>query len=344
MSLADDLRRELAPKISDVLGPLMLGNDEHVCLIDPPGYANVGDSAILLGELDYLDLHHPRAKVSFYDLGNYTVDADKYIDESTIILLNGGGNFGDLWPLHNEIRKTILRNFRHKRVVQLPQSITFSDPAELRETRDLIGQHPDFHLMVRDRKTYRFALNNFDCNVSLAPDMAFAMRPIHRKAARADVYCLLRADKEVAADHGAIEAVLAGVGATFETGDWLGDPPTLARRLDRRLNLVTRDHPSLTVPLRSQMLWTRRLYARQRLDYGVALLSRGRHVVTDRLHAHILSTLLDIPNFVFDSLDGKVSAFHATWLAGRARAWMVKSPAGLKRRVEEMADLAFQPA
>jgi pyruvyl transferase EpsO len=344
MSLADDLRHEFGLKISAILAPLLRGNDARICLIDPPGYSNVGDSAILLGQLDYLEKHHPQAKLSFYDVGSYTPKADRYIDEANILLLNGGGNFGDLWPAHHGIRKEILRNFRHKKVVQLPQSISFSDAAELRETQALVDNHPDFHLIVRDTKTYEFALKTFDCSVSLCPDMAFAMRPNRRRPARADFQCLLRSDKEVAADHAAIQKTLGVLGATFETDDWLIDPQTLVRRLDRRLNHITRNNPALTAPFRSQMLWTRSIYARQRVDYGLGLLSRGRYVVTDRLHAHILSSLMDIPNFVFDSLDGKISAYHATWMAGRAQAWMVRSPAALKRRIADVVELAAQAA
>jgi pyruvyl transferase EpsO len=36
-------------------------------------------------------------------------------------------------------------------------------------------------------------------------------------------------------------------------------------------------------------------------------------VITDRLHAFILSTLLGIENYVFDSRGGKVGNFHNTW-------------------------------
>ncbi len=54
--------------------------------------------------------------------------------------------------------------------------------------------------------------------------------------------------------------------------------------------------------------------ARDRLDRGLSLLSRGRTVVTDRLHAHILATLLGIlSNFVADNSYGKISEFAATW-------------------------------
>jgi pyruvyl transferase EpsO len=48
-------------------------------------------------------------------------------------------------------------------------------------------------------------------------------------------------------------------------------------------------------------------------------------VVTDRLHAHILCCLLDIPHFVFDSLGGKVSAFHATWTQDNTNTQLITS-------------------
>ena len=57
-------------------------------------------------------------------------------------------------------------------------------------------------------------------------------------------------------------------------------------------------------------------YARSRLNYGIALLSSGRRVITDRLHGMILATLIGRDVIAFDSLDSKVRSFHETWLRG----------------------------
>jgi pyruvyl transferase EpsO len=43
------------------------------------------------------------------------------------------------------------------------------------------------------------------------------------------------------------------------------------------------------------------------------LLSRGRVVITDRLHGHVLATLLGLPHCVMDSQYGKVRALWDTW-------------------------------
>jgi pyruvyl transferase EpsO len=61
------------------------------------------------------------------------------------------------------------------------------------------------------------------------------------------------------------------------------------------------------------LLWDR--LAQQRTQRGCRLLSRGRIVITDRLHAHILCTLLGIPHIVLDNNCGKLSGLIRCWAA-----------------------------
>src|SRR3546814_16823778 len=55
------------------------------------------------------------------------------------------------------------------------------------------------------------------------------------------------------------------------------------------------------------------MLAQWRLRRGISMLSQGRVIVTDRLHAHILSLLFDIPQVVLDNMYGKVSSFAEQW-------------------------------
>jgi pyruvyl transferase EpsO len=56
--------------------------------------------------------------------------------------------------------------------------------------------------------------------------------------------------------------------------------------------------------------------AKERLLRGETLLSSGKVVVTDRLHAHILCTLLDIPHVVLDNSYRKIGNFRDAWGTG----------------------------
>jgi pyruvyl transferase EpsO len=59
---------------------------------------------------------------------------------------------------------------------------------------------------------------------------------------------------------------------------------------------------------------------------GCALLARGRVVVTDRLHGHILSMLQDIPHVVVDNSYGKLRSTFETWTHESATAHWADDP------------------
>ena len=323
------MRETLNGRIESAIVPLLLGCAEHICLIDPPVQPNVGDSVILLGELDFLARNFPRSRRSFYDVRSYSPGADRFINEASVLLLHGGGNFGDLWPHHHELRLRMLRQFRHKKIIQFPQSIHFESNEMLMATADAIRAHKDFTLLVRDKISFDFAARHFDCRILLVPDMAFAMRPITRKPPTLDYFCLFRTDKEAVMDRDAVLAALRGCGGSIEVADWLDEPETFTMRLDRSLGWRTQARPARMAPFRSAMVPLRRHYAQSRLNYGIDRLSRGATVVTDRLHAHILCCLLDIPHFVFNSWDGKIAAFHDTWTRDYPTARLISSAADL---------------
>jgi exopolysaccharide biosynthesis predicted pyruvyltransferase EpsI len=46
---------------------------------------------------------------------------------------------------------------------------------------------------------------------------------------------------------------------------------------------------------------------------GSRLLSRGRVIITDRLHGHILGLLLGIPQVLVGDRYGKVKSFYESW-------------------------------
>ena len=63
------------------------------------------------------------------------------------------------------------------------------------------------------------------------------------------------------------------------------------------------------------------------------MLSRGKVIITDRLHGHILSLLLGIEHIVLDNNYGKLSSFYESWTRASDLAHWARSP-------EEAAALA----
>lgn len=292
--------------LDQVLGPSSLG---PWALLDCPVHSNVGDSAIWLGTLKLLEARFGRPPGYVTPNAAFPAHLDLVAPEGPVLLL-GGGNFGDLWEGYWENRVAIFDRFRHRRIVQMPQSIHFRDPGgdALRETRAAIARHPNFSLLVRDLESMEFARKQFDCDVRLCPDMAFGLRHLAAEAPPGHrVLALMREDQE-RRDDGA-GAILLRDHAVV--ADWIdADPHPVADRVAPRL---VRALPRLNRPLAVALERAFRRQAQRHLLRGVALLGRGEVVVTDRLHGHILCCLMGKRHVVLDNSYGKISRYIESW-------------------------------
>lgn len=308
---ADATIKRLQREIAHVLGPELDG-ERSFALIDFPDHTNVGDSAIYLGEIEWLQSRCGVAPRYVCSVWNFSAEELQQAVPEGPILIHGGGNFGDIWPHHQQLRETVLMAFPDRRIVQLPQTIHFHDLGAQVRAAEQITAHGNLLLLVRDQTSFDLARNVFKCDVRLCPDMALALGPKPRPGpAQSDLRLLLRSDKEKADQNPLpvlpIEAV---------AGDWLDEPADVRARLRRwspwRTALVA---PARMFDHNYQRERFYRALAARRVARGLRLLSTGRMVITDRLHGHILCLLLGIAHIVFDNNYGKLGSFIETWTA-----------------------------
>ena len=95
----------LANKIQEAVAPVMPPEHSRCVLLDFPSYANVGDSAIWLGTLKFLQSKNLRL--------SYVSDLETFdeqhlrsvLEPDTTIILQGGGNLGDLWAAPSAVQR-----------------------------------------------------------------------------------------------------------------------------------------------------------------------------------------------------------------------------------------------
>ncbi|WP_374651117.1 polysaccharide pyruvyl transferase family protein [Dongia sp.] len=299
--------RQLIPRlqadISAVLKPLM--SDARPALVDFPNHGNVGDSAIWLGEIAFLAREMGTRPAYTCSTATFSADDLRRRAPDGPILIHGGGNFGTIWRHHHQLRLDVLRYFPRRPIIQLPQSIHFDDDEAIRETADAIRRHGAFTLLVRDRKSFGFAQEHFDCPVHLCPDMAFCMGPFSRLRPIVDFLCLMRTDAERVSG-----MTIPDDASSRIVVDWLEESRQDLRRtrLFARFGAVWRGEgiSGHTPTVHDALAW-------RRFRRGVATLSQGKIVVTDRLHAHIISVLLGLPHVVLDNSYGKLGSFIDAW-------------------------------
>lgn len=313
----DNLIDTLRQKTIDVIRSAV-PRDRPVALLDFPRYSNVGDSAIWLGEIHCLAACGMAARDIRYMCDVATYDEASLRDavgNDGVILLNGGGNFGDLWAIHQQFREAVVAAFPNNPIVILPQSIHFREPGALERTAEIFNRHAQLTILVRDRLSFDLLQQHFSASSEMCPDMAFCIGSLERPVRpEQDVVYLARADQESQfSDDG-------GGFADIESVDWPETGAAQQWRIGNGIADFQVDHRTTARSLRAPLQFlTRASYhamAKERLAVGSRLLARGRVVVTDRLHAHILALLLGIPHVVLDNSYGKIRRFHDAWTTG----------------------------
>ncbi len=289
--------------------------DEPVAILDFPDIRNCGDSAIWLGEMAYLAARHGKRPAYVSRMDDFSAGQLRRTMPTGPIFIHGGGNFGDIWGAHQDFRERVLELFPDRTIIQFPQSIHYRSPGRVEQSARAIARHRNFTLLVRDEESKAFAEKHFDCAVGLCPDMAFAIGPVEPAAAEFPVLAMLRADREKAGD----ADLSAFPGLPVE--DWISESSGSVRAS----KAVGAAAALLSLKPAGLRLAKLDAAAHNRFRRGIRQISRGRAIVTDRLHVHICSLLIGRPHAVLDNSYGKVRRFMAAFSGGTDLSYRASS-------------------
>jgi exopolysaccharide biosynthesis predicted pyruvyltransferase EpsI len=308
------LLQGLRGAIDSTLAPL-LSQHSRCALISFPNSPNVGDSAIWTGEVTWLE----RAGIDVvYACNRFTYSRSRLRRElgDGLILIHGGGNLGDLWPVAQTFRERIVTEFPDNPIIQLPQSVWFREPKNAKRAARILNRHSALHLLIRDAQSLQRAREIFAADSSLCPDMSFVLElPPQRFEQIRDVVWLLRRDLEAAeGDMQTPEGAL--------TLDWSSDLPPQLRR-PRRTYLGYVANAMFSAGIKRWPLWLPAPYrpiaasydrrAQQRVNRGQRILNLGQVFITNRLHGHILGCIAGQPHVILGDKYGKLRSFYDTW-------------------------------
>ena len=63
------------------------------------------------------------------------------LDKNITILLQGGGNFGDIWRPCQDFRLKVIRDYMDNPIIILPQSVFYEDEKVLEQDVEEMGRH-----------------------------------------------------------------------------------------------------------------------------------------------------------------------------------------------------------
>ena len=287
--------------IEKTLSPII---NHDYWLLEVPYYSNVGDTLIWQGELDFLRELPYMCK----GMSSYYTDIPNNIGEDDIILMQGGGNFGDLYYDPQNYRMQIVEKYPNNKIIFLPQTVWFEHEENMKECAETLSKHKKLTICARDKVSYEILKKNFTNEILLVPDMAFCidMNRWKKPNATKEALLLKRDDKELKAYLEITKLVEQG---DVTICDWL--PFTEECWQKTGLRRTKKYMPFM------YDWYAQNIFRPYMINSGVQLIGSHKKIYSTRLHAAILSILLDKAEDLtwFDNSYGKNSSFYETWLS-----------------------------
>lgn len=275
-------------------------NEKRLLLIGTAVSGNLGDQAISIAEMTFLQEQFPGTKLIEIQqtlFNKATDDIKQLITDEDILLINGGGFLGTLWPIAEEMARDIIQSFPKNRVVIFPQTIFFEESEkgreELTHSIRIFQSHPDLTIFVRDQASYEFAQKHYLggklSDIFLVPDIVTYLDYSKEDTKRDKIVFCLRRDKE-----------------KLNHNDLLS-----------RIETYLKEHaPQYSVIYTDSVIEEELdMFDRQAgLDELINEFSEAKLVVTDRLHGMVLSAISSTPCLAMNNISGKVKGAYG-WLS-----------------------------
>ena len=265
--------------------------DADVVLLQTPLHGNLGDQAIVQAEEELLK----EMKVSFCEFP-WTEEIEKQCANLTppkkVILIQGGGFLGQLWPNEEKRIRATLQAFHKNKVVIFPQ--TFYIDLDTQEGRDCLEEskaayesHPDLTIFLRESYSYDFIRKYMPkVHVELVPDIVMMLHWKPLNLDRRNVLLCMRHDKEKTITKESYNRLSAALDRFFE----------------QQLITDTVIPGNIDISKRKELL-----------DQKLREFSAVELVVTDRLHGMIFAAITETPCVVVNSLSHKIRGCYE-WL------------------------------
>jgi pyruvyl transferase EpsO len=291
-----------------------------VVYLDYPVHDNVGDLLIHQGADAFLDDHgyEVLGRFSMHDFSRRgrddetavvlkpsIRDLDRLVARAApVLVLHGGGNFGDIWPQFQMFRELIVQRYSGTPVVIFPQSIHFAGADSRKRAASVLAAHKQLVIFVRDQESLGF-VREAGVDGEIVPDMAHQLwgRPEFAAGEGEGTLVMRRRDRE------------SGNGGPAEDYfDWRELNGGVSRFTLRAL----RKGQTIDNPLRhvvpNERLW--RIYRDRLIGRAVARFRPYACIDTDRLHGVILGALMSKQVRYGEGSYGKLNRYVRQWLAG----------------------------
>lgn len=265
-----------------------------IYFIGTPNHPNIGDHAIAIATLEFINDMMPGVKVreiSRDDFATRLPDLKRKISAKDIIVLQGGGNMGNVYWMNERVRWEVIKNFPDNRIIIFPETVYYEKTAfgqaEQKISEEIYNKHNKLTICARERASFDIMKKLYpNCNVILTPDIVCYTDKWKEVYNRHGALLMLRGDIEKSiADSNAVCAVVESRGYDISYTDMMCQQKGYIGKHNRD----------------------------RIVDDKIAQVAKAELVVTDRLHGMILAAITETPCVVFWGYNHKIKSYYDTW-------------------------------
>lgn len=285
-------------------------------VIGTPEHSNLGDSAIVLAEISFLEKCGIRQKqireITIDEYKKYINVIKRKVKSKDILVFHGGGNMGDQWFPEELLRRNILSTLKCNNRIIFPQTLFYSDTEkgknEEKKSIEYYNRQKNLTIVAREKVSYNLMKQLYpDTKILLTPDIVLSVKKDEfdiANQARKEVLLCFRNDPEQSMTSGARQRItefLLNQNLYYRITDMYSE------------RAITKENRRDCVKNKLQ-------------EFSVA-----RLVITDRLHGMVFSAITGTPCIVFGNYNHKVEGTYE-WIKYLSYIRFIKS-------VEEMEEV-----
>ena len=267
---------------------------QAIVIMATPVHGNLGDHAIVYAELSLLAEMNMEGRVVEIANDEYRVarkQIRKKIFDTDLIIIDGGGNLGTLWPWEDDKIADIIREYHKNPVCIFPQTCYYDAGQDAQErtgrNRECYCNAWNLLITLRDMRSYEYCQRHFSGTKSLlVPDIVLYLSSKLRMpetANRNGILLCFRSDRERMLTTIEVDRLKVDIG---RQGISCKEVSTIRKhRVDRHSR-----YRELS------QIWK---------EFASAKL-----VITDRLHGMIFAAINNTPCLAVDNISRKVSGVY----------------------------------
>lgn len=294
-------------------------NDICIFFMSTPCHGNLGDQAIVYAQYEMfkkLGLKDKIVEISNSDYVRNKHIIKKYIDDKDMIVIDGGGNLGTLWPDEDDKIGEIINTYYRNKIIIFPQTCYYEEGKEGRErlnkNKQIYLKNKNLMLCLRDKKSYEFCKDKFpQLKTIYVPDIVLSISELMFEVAREGCLLCFRNDLEKMVSNKDIKNLqdyLKGINIPYKNTSTL---------VDMKVDIHNREKVLMDK-------WK---------EFASAKL-----IITDRLHGMVFAAITGTPCLALDNKSKKVSGVYK-WISNQKYIKICSDLNEVKESIKDMCSM-----